>query len=295
MQQYRGGRRIGVLSGSGGECTLVSDAAANVGVEVPELTEATKASCKRMACRLRQHEQSPRRHRRHVRRRQDLSAPASRADRRRQHRRGDDQSRSERSQAERIKERQPLCRGHRKSRDHEHKPIAVSAPSWAVRWIPRFCCRFARPACRSWKAPNARQPRSGIWLNIMNSQKNQLAGGTKPEFRNSPKLPSGILPRNQAFRLLERFAIPVVPTVLARTLKKPRRVSAQLGFPVALKIESADIRTKAMSAGWRCGFETAADVREAFGEMQNPPCRSAFPMRKSPESRSSDGRRRQWK
>src|SRR4029434_70331 len=41
-KHYNGGRRIGVLSGSGGECTLVSDAAANVGLEVPELTETTK-------------------------------------------------------------------------------------------------------------------------------------------------------------------------------------------------------------------------------------------------------------
>ena len=40
---YKGGRRIGVLSGSGGECTLVSDAASNVGLEVPELTETTKS------------------------------------------------------------------------------------------------------------------------------------------------------------------------------------------------------------------------------------------------------------
>ena len=43
LKLYRGGRRIGVLSGSGGECTLVSDAAANVGLEVPELTETTKS------------------------------------------------------------------------------------------------------------------------------------------------------------------------------------------------------------------------------------------------------------
>src|SRR4029434_9253482 len=42
-KHYNGGRRIGVLSGSGGECTLVSDAAANVGLEVPELTETTKS------------------------------------------------------------------------------------------------------------------------------------------------------------------------------------------------------------------------------------------------------------
>ncbi len=43
MKKYKGGRGIGVLSGSGGECTLVSDAAANVGLEVPELTEGTKS------------------------------------------------------------------------------------------------------------------------------------------------------------------------------------------------------------------------------------------------------------
>jgi acyl-CoA synthetase (NDP forming) len=43
VKKYRGGRGIGVLSGSGGECTLVSDAASNAGIEVPELTETTKA------------------------------------------------------------------------------------------------------------------------------------------------------------------------------------------------------------------------------------------------------------
>ena len=43
VKKYKGGRGIGVLSGSGGECTLVSDAAANVGLEVPELTETTKS------------------------------------------------------------------------------------------------------------------------------------------------------------------------------------------------------------------------------------------------------------
>jgi acyl-CoA synthetase (NDP forming) len=42
INKYKGGRRIGVVSGSGGECTLASDAAVNVGLEVPELTETTK-------------------------------------------------------------------------------------------------------------------------------------------------------------------------------------------------------------------------------------------------------------
>ncbi len=42
MKKYKGGRRVGVVSGSGGECTLVSDAAVNAGLEVPELTASTK-------------------------------------------------------------------------------------------------------------------------------------------------------------------------------------------------------------------------------------------------------------
>lgn len=42
IKKYKGGRRIGVVSGSGGECTLVSDAAIRVGLEVPELAETTK-------------------------------------------------------------------------------------------------------------------------------------------------------------------------------------------------------------------------------------------------------------
>ncbi len=43
ISKYKGGRHIGVVSGSGGECTLVSDAAVNVGLEVPELTVSTKS------------------------------------------------------------------------------------------------------------------------------------------------------------------------------------------------------------------------------------------------------------
>jgi acetate---CoA ligase (ADP-forming) len=42
-RKYKGGRRIGVVSGSGGECTLVSDAAVAVGLEVPELVAGTKS------------------------------------------------------------------------------------------------------------------------------------------------------------------------------------------------------------------------------------------------------------
>lgn len=43
VKRYNGGRGIGVLSGSGGECTLVSDAAMSAGLEIPELSADSKA------------------------------------------------------------------------------------------------------------------------------------------------------------------------------------------------------------------------------------------------------------
>jgi acyl-CoA synthetase (NDP forming) len=43
VEKYNGGRRMGIVSGSGGECTLVSDAAVSAGLEVPELANTTKA------------------------------------------------------------------------------------------------------------------------------------------------------------------------------------------------------------------------------------------------------------
>ena len=42
VKKYKGGRRVGIVSGSGGECTLVSDAAVSAGLEVTELAETTK-------------------------------------------------------------------------------------------------------------------------------------------------------------------------------------------------------------------------------------------------------------
>jgi hypothetical protein len=123
VKRYNGGRRIGVLSGSGGECTLVSDAAANVGIEVPELTETTKAQLQEAVADF-----------------GNMNNPLDGTgamydddkifprllqalidDRRRQHRRGDHQSRSQRSAAERAKKRQPFFCGHRKSRGIEPK------------------------------------------------------------------------------------------------------------------------------------------------------------------------------
>jgi acyl-CoA synthetase (NDP forming) len=82
-----------------------------------------------------------------------------------------------------------------------------------------------------------------------------------------PKLPGGILPAETAFRLLESFGIPVVPIRLTRNAEEAANVSEHIGFPVALKIESAQINHKSDVGGVALGLSSSAEVRDAFRRL----------------------------
>ena len=63
------------------------------------------------------------------------------------------------------------------------------------------------------------------------------------------KLPAGILGAEAAFRLFEEFKIPVVPTVLTRSADEAAAAADKMGYPVVLKIESAQITHKSDVGG----------------------------------------------
>jgi acetyltransferase len=82
-----------------------------------------------------------------------------------------------------------------------------------------------------------------------------------------PKLPSGILSTEEAFRLFASYGIPVASTVLAKTIDDAEAAAARLGFPVALKIESRQITHKSDVGGVVLGLSNAAAVREAYTQI----------------------------
>jgi acetyltransferase len=84
-----------------------------------------------------------------------------------------------------------------------------------------------------------------------------------------PKLPSGILPAEAAFRLLESFRIPVVPTLLIRNAEEAAAASERVGFPVALKIESAQITHKSDVGGVALNLNNSSEVRAAFTRIKS--------------------------
>src|SRR5439155_15386040 len=77
-------------------------------------------------------------------------------------------------------------------------------------------------------------------------------------------LPSGILPTKAAFRLMQSFDIPVVPTLLARNAEEAAELATRVGFSVALKVESPSMPHKSDVDGVHLGLASTAEVREAF-------------------------------
>ncbi|HVZ42659.1 MAG TPA: acetate--CoA ligase family protein [Ramlibacter sp.] len=71
----------------------------------------------------------------------------------------------------------------------------------------------------------------------------------------------------EAGELLARAGLKIAPTRLARTAEEAARVAGDLGFPVAVKIESSDLPHKTEAGGVRLSLADAAEVRAAFADV----------------------------
>jgi acetyltransferase len=67
--------------------------------------------------------------------------------------------------------------------------------------------------------------------------------------------------------LLSAFRIPIAQTLIARNPMEAMLMAQQMGFPVAMKINSPDISHKSDVNGVRLGLSSGQAVRSAFGEM----------------------------
>ncbi len=67
--------------------------------------------------------------------------------------------------------------------------------------------------------------------------------------------------------LLAAFHIPVTRTMLARSANEAMLIASQLGYPVALKIDSPDIAHKSDVQGVALDLQSAAQVRDRYDEM----------------------------
>ena len=76
-----------------------------------------------------------------------------------------------------------------------------------------------------------------------------------------------VLTEMESKTLLSAFHIPVTTTMLARSANEAMMIATQLGFPVALKIDSPDISHKSDVHGVVLNIVNATGVRDAYNDM----------------------------
>lgn len=76
-----------------------------------------------------------------------------------------------------------------------------------------------------------------------------------------------VLTEVESKTLLSCFHIPVTQTILARNANEAMMISAQLGFPVALKIDSPDISHKSDVQGVALNIMNATSARDNYNDM----------------------------
>ena len=76
-----------------------------------------------------------------------------------------------------------------------------------------------------------------------------------------------LLTEIEAKQLLKQAGIDVVDTRLATSVEEAVAISKELGFPVALKIASADVVHKSDAGGVKLGLENEEQVRKAYDNI----------------------------
>ena len=76
-----------------------------------------------------------------------------------------------------------------------------------------------------------------------------------------------VLTEMESKTLLSSFHVPVTQTILARTPNEAMMIATQLGFPVALKIDSPDIAHKSDVQGVALNLMSGTSVRETWTDM----------------------------
>ena len=152
-------------------------------------------------------------------------------------------------------------------------------------WMGDERVRDARVMLNAIAIPTFRTPEAAVdaFANVANFYQNQqLLQQTpppqstlaRPDVEGARLLIEGVLAERrrvltemESKALLAAFHIPVTRTMLARTATEAMLIASQLGYPVALKIDSPDISHKSDVEGVALNILTATQVRDVFTDM----------------------------
>ncbi len=152
-------------------------------------------------------------------------------------------------------------------------------------WMGDATVGAAREVLSGGEIPSFRTPEAavGAFGNIASFYQNQLllqqtppplSTLAKPDIEGARLVIESVLAERrkvltemESKTLLSAFHIPVTNTILARTANEAMMIATQLGFPVALKIDSPDITHKSDVQGVALNVMNGAGVRDTYHDM----------------------------
>jgi len=152
-------------------------------------------------------------------------------------------------------------------------------------WMGDGRVREARATLNAASIPTFRSPESAVdaFGNIASFYQNQqllqqtpppLSALGKPDTEGARLLIESVLAERrkvltemESKALLAAFHVPVTRTMSARDANEAMLIAAQLGYPVALKIDSPDISHKSDVQGVALNVMTATQVRDTYNDM----------------------------
>ncbi len=107
---------------------------------------------------------------------------------------------------------------------------------------------------------------------LRKSERDRASGRFLPPTRpdvapHRQKLGRGVLSNDETDRLLKSYGISLAPAVMAQSAEEAARAAEKLGYPCALKVASVDIPHKTEFGALRLGLENAAAVQQAYNDI----------------------------
>ena len=158
------------------------------------------------------------------------------------------------------------------------KPLLTS-------WMGEEQVQESREAFNHAKKPSFRNPESAVDVfsflsayhrnqKLLMQMPGPIAHHLEPDVESARMIIEGalqekrkVLGEMESKALLSAFRIPVAQTMVARSPNEALLIAQQLGFPVAMKINSPDITHKSDVGGVRLNLTNAQEVRTAYHEI----------------------------
>ncbi|HVY79593.1 MAG TPA: bifunctional acetate--CoA ligase family protein/GNAT family N-acetyltransferase [Steroidobacteraceae bacterium] len=174
------------------------------------------------------------------------------------------------------------------------EPLARAGKATLTCWMGGPAVEEAKRICAEARVPTYSTPEEavGAFLQAVSYQRNQRqlmeVPSSVPEtfvpdvarvraiIREALQAGRSLLNEPEAKEVLAAYCIPVVPTKIAATTAEARRMAAEIGYPIALKILSPDITHKSDVGGVALDIGSDAELQSA-AELMLQRCRERLP------------------